>query len=81
VMHIINIAHVTQFTQLVIWVINEGVWVIYYIITGSDDVFVLDNVAFFFMWFFDGMMSTMIMLVCCNLSMNVCGSILYSFCE
>jgi hypothetical protein len=25
------------------------------------------------------MMSVMIMIVCCDLSMNVCGSILYSF--
>jgi hypothetical protein len=39
-------AHVTQFTRLVIWAINEGVCVVYYVITGSDDVFVLDNVPF-----------------------------------
>jgi hypothetical protein len=78
VMHIIIMAHMTQFAQLVILAINEGVCVVYYVITGSDDVFVLDNVTFL-CGFFDGMMSIMIMIVRCNLSTNVCGSILYSF--
>jgi hypothetical protein len=53
------------------------VWVVYYVITGGNNVFVIDNVAFYVV--FGSMKSTMIMIVHCNLPTNVCGSILYLF--
>jgi hypothetical protein len=76
-MCVINMVHVMQFAQLVICTMNAEVWVIYYIITGGDDLFVIDNVDFYVG--FGGMKSIRIMIVCCNLSTNVCDSILYSF--